>query len=294
MTRLDRTHPALGRKGRLTAGLALCTSLACLAQSDPPARPTSNQIEAKDKDAEKETSSPIRYVYGLSVHANEQPGGKLNAKIKPQLGLQWGRWRLGLNPEPQAWSALSTIRREPTVGYEAVKASKLRMVVGLRLHNITTGDGFNALESGRLTLRGRLYASYQWSPKWSLATELTHDLQNRGDGQTITLAASRSWNLSSKDVLSWGAGIKWADAEHWRTPYTLDPTLPAAQLALANQLGSGWGSMSTGLAYRRTLADNLVFVGGINASRPVGHLTDIAGTRLNIGAQVGLLWFGKW
>jgi hypothetical protein len=294
MTRRNRTHLALGRKGRLAAGLALCTSLTCLAQSDPPARPASNQIEAKDKATEKEPSSPIRYVYGLSVHANEQPGSKLNANIKPQLGLQWGRWRLGLNPEPQAWSALSTIRREPTVGYEAVKASKLRMVVGLRLHNITTGDGFNALESGRLTLRGRLYASYQWSPQWSLASELTHDLQNRGDGQTLTLAASRSWQLSSKDVLSWGTGIKWADAEHWRTPYLLDTSLPASQLALANQLRSGWGSMSTGLAYRRSLTDKLVLVGGINASKSIGQLTDVAGSRVNFGAQFGLLWFGNW
>lgn len=238
--------------------------------------------------------APIRYIYGFSIHGNEGQGGQWSAKLKPHLGIQWGRWRVGLNPEPQAWSALSSISREPTVGYEAVKASKLRLVVGLRLHNITTGEGFNALESGRLTLRGRLHATYQWTPAWSVASELTHDLQNRGDGQTLTLAASRAWALSPKQVLSWGSAIKWGDSEHWRTPYSLDPTLPANQLALANQLKSGWGSVSTGLAYRHTLTDKLVFVSGVNASRPVGQLTGIAGTRVSFGAQVGLLWFGNW
>lgn len=294
MTRRDCTPLALGRKGRLTAGLAMCTSLACWAQGEPPLTPAPNQVEAKDQAKEKDASLPIRYVYGLSLHTSEDQAGRIKASLKPQLGLQWGRWRLGLNPDPQAWSALSTIRREPTVGYEAMKATKLRLVVGLRLHNITTGDGFNALESGRLTLRGRLHATYQWSPAWTLAGELTHDLQNRGDGQTLTLAASRSWPLSSKDVLSWGTGIKWADAEHWRTPYLLDPALPANQLALANQLRSGLGSVSTGLAYRRSLTDKLVLVGGINASRSIGQLTDLTGTRVNFGAQLGLLWFGNW
>jgi hypothetical protein len=292
---------------RLLAALALLTPCA-YAQSQPSdtagAAPT--QTETR-KDNERAPAQPsqshqnhddkplkLKFSFGIRLQVADLTQQASKAKLKPELGFKYGRWSAGTNADPDAWLSATAIQRDPSLAYEAVNDQKWRIVLGLRLRNITTGDNFNALESGRLTLRGRILASYLINPHWSVAGELTQDLQNRGDGTTISFGATRIWPLAERDQLTLGVGLKWANAEHWRTPYQLAPNTPPDRLAKANALRSGLGAANIALEYRYRLADKTVLISGLSASRSIAQLAQIQGSRTSLGGQVGVLWFGDW
>ena len=293
-------NPLLQRSA--IALISAVVSTLSLAQTPPDTHKTAASEPAPARDASRKTGQEgeatetlkLRYTYGIRLQLSDDANRQVKAKLKPELGFKYGRWSVGTNADFHSWLGAQQAKRDPSVAYDAFTSNKLRLVLGLRLQNLNTGSGFNALESGRLTVRGRVLASYQINPLWNVLGEVTHDLQDRGDGSTLSLGASRLWSLGERDQMSVGASIKWANAEHWRTPYLLNPQTPADKLAQAQRLTSGFGSAGIGWEYRYKLAEQTMLLSSVSASRSIGQLADLNGTRLSISAQLGLLWFGQW
>jgi MltA-interacting protein MipA len=290
----------------LFAALALIAQPA-FAQSPPSdtASDTPSQSETRKGD-ERVEDRPVqpnnqdykplkfKFTYGIRLQVTDSARGTSKIKLRPELGFKYGQWSAGTNADPDVWLSTRGVQRDASLAYEAVSDQKWRVAFGLRLRNVTSGSNFNALESGRLTLRGRVLASYVITPHWSVAGELTQDLQNRGDGTTFSLGATRVWPLAERDQLSLGMGLKWANAEHWRTPYLFAQNQSPDILVQANALKSGFGAASIGLEYRYRLSDKTVLIGGLSASRSIAQLAQIQGSKINLGAQIGVLWFGVW
>lgn len=269
-----------------------------IAQGAPETKPAPAQQNTPQGQQASEKSPPdsvkLRYTYGIRLQVSEDTGGKVKAKFKPELGFKYGRWSVGTNADVQAWLGKQMYQRDPTVAYDAITNERLRVVLGLRLQNVSTGTRFIALESGRLTLRARLLASYQLTPAWTVLGEFTQDLQNRGDASTFSVGASRIWTLGARDQMSVGTSLKWAAAEHWRTPYVLNPNTSSAVLAQAQGLTSGFGALGLGWEYRHKLNEKTVLLSGVSVSQSIGQMADLNGSKPSLGAQVGILWFGNW
>lgn len=268
----------------LVAGALLSCAISVMAQQG--AAPA---VAAASPEAPSTERSTLRYTYGFKFESPDLATPRRDVKVLPVVGLIYGRWRLGTNSDPDSDLGFASFRREPTVGYEAVNNDRFRMLLGLRIQNMTTGEAINLFESGRHTLRGRIQTFYQVNPTWSLGTELTQDLMNRGDGTTLTLGASRKWRLTGRQTLSLGAGVTWASAEHWQTPYFTQPAF-ATQ---ARQLTAGFGGLGAGLNYRKELRRNLVWSSTVSIGQSIGQLQDLDGSRIGASLQTGLLWSGQ-
>jgi hypothetical protein len=263
----------------LTMGCALAQQPAANAQATP-------SLSAAPEAAAPEPAKLATYVVGLRLKFAEGPNGNMSAKLRPTLGFRYGRWKIGTNSDVDSWLAFSGFRKEPTLAYELSASERLSADLSLRIHNLSSGESFDAFESGRHTLRGRVLLGYRLDQNWTAGTELTQDLLGRGDGATLSLGLSRAIALSEYGLLSASAGVTWGSGTHWRTANATAP--------LASTLHSGFGSLGVGLGYRYALSPAWAWYANIGASRPVGQLTRVSASTWSTGGQVGLLYFGKF
>ncbi len=237
-----------------------------------------------------EERKPNTYSLGLRLRVAGGGSSGTTTKLRPTLGLRYGRWRLGTSTDMDSWLAFGTFRREPTLAYDFGKTDKLSTTLSLRLHNISTNEGFDAFETGRHTLRARVMFGYALSPEWSAGLELTQDLLDRGDGTTVGLGLSRGFALSDHSLLTASAGITWGSGTHWRTPYINNPLLPPE----GSGLGAGFGNLGLGLTYRHAMGPHWAWYTNLGTSRAIGQVSQVAGSRWGVSAQLGLMYFGKF
>jgi hypothetical protein len=135
-------------------------------------------------------------------------------KLRPVIGLRYGRWRFGVG-DASDWLRFSGYRKEATLSYDWLDSQRASLRLSLRVHNLATGEGVDAFEAGRHTLRGRAQFNYALTSRWSLGGELTHDLLDRGDGQTLGAGASYRWPLDPRRAIYFNGGVTWGSARHW-------------------------------------------------------------------------------
>jgi hypothetical protein len=271
--------------------LSLTVSGAAAAQPVAPAEATPSPSAAPEAAAAEPAPAKFTtYVVGLRLKFAEGPNGTTSAKLRPTLGFHYGRWKIGTNSDVDGWLAFSGFRKEPTVAYELSASERLSTSLSLRVHNLGTGESFDAFETGRHTLRGRILLGYQLDQRWAMGAEVTQDLLGRGDGTTLGLGLSRSIPLSEYGLLSASAGLTWGSGVHWRTANAKAP--------LASTLHAGFGSLGVGLGYRYAFSPAWAWYANVGASRPVGQLSRInaatSASTWSTGGQIGLLYFGKF
>jgi hypothetical protein len=225
------------------------------------------------------------YVVGmrLKIPDLQHPG---QVKLRPTVGFRYGRWKIGTSSDVDGWLAFSGFRKEPTVAYELRTSERINTALSLRIHNLSTGDAFDAFETGRHTLRARALLGYQINPHWALGLELTQDILKRGDGTTFGVGLSRSIPIDEHSLLTLSSGVTWGSAVHGRTPNADHP--------LAQTLHAGFGSLGVGLGYRYAISPSWAWYVNVGTGRAIGQLSQISGTRWSTGAQLGLLYFGKF
>jgi hypothetical protein len=267
--------------------LAIGGAAAAQPAVDAPATPSPS---AAPEAAQPPPAKLTTYVVGMRLKFAEASNGATTAKLRPTLGFRYGRWKIGTNSDVDSWLAFSGFRKEPTLAYELSASERLSTDLSLRIHNLSSGESFDAFESGRHTLRGRVLFGYQLDQRWALGAEVTQDLLGRGDGTTQSLGLSRAIPLSEYGLLSASAGVTWGSGVHWRTANAKAP--------LASTLHAGFGSLGLGLGYRYAISPAWAWYANIGASRPVGQLTRInaatPASTWSTGGQVGLLYFGKF
>ena len=213
--------------------------------------------------------------------------GDLNGdtvKLRPVIGLRWGRWRVGIGDGTE-WLRFSGFRKEPGLSYDWFDSRRIKFGLSLRVQNVDTGQDWDPFESGRHTLRGRALWNIDVGHDWSIGIDLGHDLLRRGDGSTIGLGFSRSFMLSDVNMLLVSGGWGWGTGTHWRTAYRNTPLLDTSGI------DTGWGSVSAGLAYRHRLSPEWSAFASAGPSRALGHVGTVVGDRWVWSGQVGVLRF---
>jgi hypothetical protein len=270
----------------LTGSLSLfCGSLICgICQAQP-----NSMAEATDAPTAKpdtpEAATPWNYTLGMRVRADDINQASRSAKLRPVLGLRYGRWRVGIG-DGQEWLRFNSFRKEPSLSYQWIEKNDISLGLSMRIHNLNTNEGFDVFEPGRKTLRSRVLANVRITDRWSAGVEWTQDLLNRGDSSTLGLGVSYAWPLSNHSELSLSSGLTWAPAEHWRTAAGI-------HRIGAGGLTTGTGSVGSGLSYKHSLSRQWAWYSTLGINKEVGNVAKLSGPHSLVNGQIGLLYFDR-
>lgn len=259
-------------KMRITPILALFLCTTCTAQMTP-------QDAAPDN-----SPDTLKYTLGLKIRMDDIQQDTQSTKLRPVLGLRYGKWRLGIG-DGQEWLRFNSFRKEPTLSYQWIEKSNIDLGLSLRVHNLNTGEGFDVFEPGRKTLRSRVLSNIRINRRWSAGIEWTQDLLNRGDSTTISLGVSYAWPLTDHSELSLNTGISWAPAEHWRTA-------AGSHRVGIESLSTGIGSIGSGLSYKHSLSKQWAWFSTLGLNKDIGSVAKLSGPNSHVSGQVGVLYFG--
>ena len=244
-------------------------------QDTAPEPPTPDQIQAKR----------WQYTMGLKLKSSEQADGRKGLDLRPVLGLRYGRWRLG-HATGDEWFKFSGYREATNLAYDLRDDDRLHLSLSARIQNIQDNSSFDGFSSGKNTVRGRVSASYQLDKHWSLGSDVTQDLMNRGDGTTLSMGVSYLWPLSERSALSLSSGASWATARHWATQLRLRPTPEGGWQA-------GLGDWGWGMSYRYAITPQWAWFGTLGTSRHLGQVNEVSPSHFSWNGQLGLLYFSR-
>ena len=230
-------------------------------------------------------ASTLHYTLGLRLRADDINQDTHSAKLRPVLGLRYGRWRVGIG-DGQEWLRFNSFRKEPSLSYQWVEKSDISLGLSMRIHNLNTGEAFDVFEPGRKTLRSRVLANVRLTARWSAGVEWTQDMLNRGDSSTLGLGVSYAWPLTPYSELSLNSGLTWAPAEHWRTA-------AGVNRIGAGGLTTGTGSVGSGLSYKHSLSKQWAWYSTLGVNKEVGNVAKLSGPHSLVNGQIGLLYFDR-
>ncbi len=238
-----------------------------------------------DEPTESAVINCLRYSWGFNVQVNDLGGDAQKFRLRPSLGLQYGRWSLGV-ANADDWLGFAGLRKQSSLAYRFGNSEHWRARASLSIVNVGTGEGLDSLEGGRYTLRGRLSTSYRYSPNVSFGTELAHDLLNRGGGTALTLGAVRTLSLSPQTMLSFNTSATIGNSVFWQGGSA--PTVGSPSIS------AGLGSVSVGLGMRQKISDEWVWFSQLGTSTPIGVVRDVGITRTTLSGRIGVIKFGVW
>ena len=146
-------------------------------------------------------ANPWRYTLGMKLKTRELANGHTELVLRPVLGVRYGRWRLG-HATGDEWLAFSGYLKESNLAYQLRDDERLKVALSLRIQNLQDNSSFDGFSSGKKTLRARVSANYQLNKRWSVGTDMTQDLMDRGDGTTLSVGASYGLPLSERSALT--------------------------------------------------------------------------------------------
>ena len=246
---------------------------------------TAPEASAAETDVPQNAGHHWRYAVGLKLKTLDLADARTDLALRPVLGVHYGRWRLG-HATGDEWLTFSGYRKESNLAYQLRDDERLKVALSLRVQNLQYNSGFDGFSSGKNTLRARVSANYQLNKRWSVGTDVTQDLMDRGDGTTLSVGASYGLPLSERSALSLSGGVEWATADHWATQLRLLPPPPGGW-------HSGLGSVGLGMSYRYALTPQWAWFGSVGSSRHLGQVNAVSPSALSWSGQVGVLYFSR-
>ena len=226
-----------------------------------------------------------RYTLGLKLKTRDLADARTEVALRPVLGFRYGRWRLG-HATGDEWLAFSGYRKASNLAYQLRDDERLKVALSLRVQNLQDNSSFDGFSSGKNTLRARVGVNYPLNKRWSVGTDVTQDLMDRGDGTTLSVGASYGLPLSERSALSLSGGVEWATADHWATQLRLLPPPPGGW-------HSGLGSVGLGMSYRYAFTPQWAWFGSVGSSRHLGQVNAVSPSALSWSGQVGVLYFSR-
>lgn len=231
-------------------------------------------------------SEQLRYTLGTRIKSNDFADWKNTARIRPVIGLRYGKWQLGIG-DGRAWRDLGQFGSEPTLSYQVMDEPELKIGLSMRVHNVSTGESFDVFEGGKNTLRTRVMLHRQITQRWRLNADWTQDILNKGDSTTLTLGVSYAWPVFQKSEMILHANSTWATAEHWR-----NSVLPVKQDPLY-RIPTGFEKVSAGLTFKQSLSKHWAWYSSMAISQPIAEVKKIPGSRETVSGQIGVLYFQR-
>ena len=250
-----------------------------------------NSVRADEaKEPAAATPAPIApplwdYTLGSTFKSSDLARFSSTASMEPVVGLRYGRWKLGIGDGTE-WLRFNSFRKDSSLDYQWLDTRRYSLGLSLQLHTLTAGEGSDAPETGAQTVRGRALGSMAITRRWHAGLAVTHDMLNRGDGNTLGFGVSYIWPLDTHREMVLNAGLTWGTAGHWRNAY--GPNRVGAE-----RLQAGIDSWGASLSYKHRLARHWAWFGSLSFTGDMGPLAQLSGTHTSRSGQIGLLYFHR-
>lgn len=224
------------------------------------------------------------YSLGLRWQASDlrHPG----LSLRPMVGLRYGRWRLG-PVDGENWHRFGQVQQDNSLTYDWLRLSNLRTSLSASVLNLERDSTFDALRSGRKTVRGKASVDYFLPNRWSVGVVVTQDLLARGGGTTVSPNWTYREPLSDSSTLLLSQSVTWGSRAYWQSGHQLTPDTPSHE-------GAGFGSWDTQLTYRHRFRPHWVFFSQAGFSRPIGPTYAASSAPVTVyNAQLGVLYFSR-
>ncbi len=188
---------------------------------------------------------PSELVWSLGLRLNmddmNRPG---QLGLRPMIGLRYGRWRTGV-VDGESWHRFGQVKTDNTLTYDWLDSRNWRTSLSASIVNMQRDATFDAVQSGRKTVRGRATIDYLGWSHWSAGLVVTQDLLNRGAGTSLSPSVTYRQALTDSSTLLLSQSFTWARSDIWRYTLASDPAVNLDQ-------PSHWGtSMDTSLTLRQ-------------------------------------------
>lgn len=227
----------------------------------------------------------IYYTLGTRLKSNDMGDWKNTARVRPVIGLRYGKWQLGIG-DGRAWRNLGQFGSEPTLSYQVMDEPDLNIGLSMRVHNVSTGESFDAFEGGKNTLRTRVMMHRKINKRWRLNGDWTQDILNKGDGTTLNLGLSYAWPVFQQSELILHADSTWATAEHWRNSASYVKQGPL------DLVSTGFQKVSAGLTFKQSISRHWAWYSTFAISQPIAELKKVQAREISSG-QIGILYFQR-
>ena len=230
-------------------------------------------------------ANQIYYTLGTRLKSNDMGDWKNTARVRPVIGLRYGKWQLGIG-DGRAWRNLGQFGSEPTLSYQVMDEPDLNIGLSMRVHNVSTGESFDVFEGGKNTLRTRVMMHRKINKRWRLNGDWTQDILNKGDGTTLNLGLSYAWPVFQQSELILHADSTWATAEHWRNSASYVKQGPL------NLVSTGFQKVSAGLTFKQSISRHWAWYSTFAISQPIAELKKVQAREISSG-QIGILYFQR-
>jgi outer membrane protein len=266
----------------------------------PAAESPASAVSADEPAASPPPAPYLRTQIGMALETRPTYLGSPNreTKLRPVLGLQYGRFRLS--------SSRASLVESSGGGGQLSGASvdlsprgPWSLNAALRIdHGRGAGDDplLAGLPEVRQTVRGRVSARYTITPSWSAGASVSTDLLGRKGGTLGALDVGWSTMLTPAWRWTLGGGLGLADATYMRSYHGISPEVAAATSRTAYVPGAGMHGVgvSTGLTWNVSPAWRLGATGAFG--RLTGPAVDspLTQARNNWSVSVGAVWVKDW
>ena len=227
----------------------------------------------------------LYYTLGTRLKSNDIADWQNTARVRPVIGLRYGKWQLGIG-DGRAWRSLGQFGSEPTLSYQVMDEPDLNIGLSMRVHNVSTGESFDVFEGGKNTLRTRVMLHRKISQRWRFNFDWTQDILNKGDSTTLNLGLSYAWPVFQQSELILHADSTWATAEHWRNSGS---HLKQGPLDLVS---TGFQKVSAGLTFKQSISRHWAWYSTFSISQPIAELKKVQAREISSG-QIGVLYFQR-
>ena len=237
-------------------------------------------------DSISENTDQFSYTLGVRLKSNDLADWQQTARLRPVIGLSYGKWRIGIG-DGRVWQSLGQFGSEPTLSYQVVDNPELNIGLSFRVHNVSTGESFDVFEGGKNTLRSRVMLHRKINPNWRVNLDWTQDLLNKGDSTTLNVGMSYAWPVFRQSELILNAGSTWATAEHWRN------TVIPANTSNHGLISTGFEKINAGMTFKQSISRHWAWYSSLAVSKPIADLRKVQGPREIFSGQIGVLYFNK-
>ena len=293
-------------RARLAAWAWLATPALCAAQQEP--TPTEAGVAAASDPVGSAPAPPAApaavapanrdgFTYALGGSLGWAPayagGGGQQLKIKPLLALRYGRLRISSSGASGLLSEIGDAASGASL--DLLDSGRLKVGAALRFDSgRRSSDSLSlaGLPDIQRTLRGRVYASLDLGAGWRSYAGYSQDLLGRGGGGLGNLGAGYGWVPWRTLETTVNAGISWADSQHMRTYFGIDPAVALATGRTAFVPAASLRDVHAGVGFRLPLDGRWLLFGGVVVSRLQG---DAAASPLTVratsfGGTLALAW----
>ena len=235
---------------------------------------------------------------GASTSWTPSYAGSTSSKVQPRLvfAFQYGRIRLA-SGGGAAVLGIAQDPRGPGASAELFSDERLRAGVALRIdrgRNSSSIDGLENLPDVDATVRGRAYASYALTRRWTLAGAISPDLLGRGGGTVATLDVGYRAPLTSASEWYAGAGVNLASVGYMNSYYGVSEQTAAATGMPAYTAGAGATGVRVAVGFTAALTSRWIVFGGAGVTRLLGDAAASPLTQRPTAASVSLGLAYRW